>query len=184
MLDPACLDIARRDAQRDRAVVHPPSGRHRRIGIGRKAPPRIGVGRKDQHRFPHGSAQTANSVLDRVGPLTLDRFDKDIPARRILHRDVKMHPRSSIVFIRLGHETRGHTMGAGVHANDTLQAHQIIRRFHHIVAVVQGHFILAGGEFGNQGFGLDPDQLCRFVDIVEQGQHPVQLVNRIDIGFV
>ena len=142
------------------------------------------MGRKDQHRFPHRGTKTPDGVFDRVRPLALDGLDKDILSRRILHRDVKMHPRSGIVFIRLGHETRGHTMGAGVHPHDAFQAHQVIRRFHHIVAVMQRHFILAWGKFGNQGFGLDPDQLCRFVDIVEQRQHPVQFVDGINIGFV
>jgi hypothetical protein len=63
-------------------------------------------------------------------------------------------------------------MQPGMHPHQPLQPHQVIRRLHHVFAVMQGQFILARREFGNQRFGLDAGGLGPGVDVVEQGQHP------------
>jgi hypothetical protein len=48
---------------------------------------------------------------------------------------------------------------------------------------MQGQFVLTRRKFGNQGFSLDPRSLGPGIDVIEEGQHAVQLVHRIDIGF-
>ena len=74
-------------------------------------------------------------------------------------------------------------MQTGVHPHQTLQPEQIVRRLHHILAVVQGQFVLTRRKFGNQRLGLNARRLGPCIDVVEQRQHPVQLIDRIDIGL-
>ena len=74
-------------------------------------------------------------------------------------------------------------MQACVHPHQALQPHQVIGRLHDVLAVVQGQLILARREFGDQRLRLDPRRLGAGVDVIEQGQHAVQLVDRIHVGL-
>ena len=72
---------------------------------------------------------------------------------------------------------------AGMHPHDALQPHQVVCGLHHVLAVMQGQFVLARREFRDQRLGPDARQFRPGVDVAEQRQHPVQLVDRIDIGL-
>ena len=141
------------------------------------------MGGKDQHRLAHGLLQPAKGVQDSVVILALNSLNKDVLAFVIQHRDMEMHARACVILIRFGHETGGDAVQSGVHAHEAFQAHQVIGGLQDVFAVMQRQLILARRKFGDQGFGLNACGLGACVDVVEKGQHAVQLVHRIDIGF-
>ena len=137
MLDAAVLRVARRHAQRHRAVVDAPGRRDRRIGLRHETPPGIGVRREHQHGFGHGCGQAAERLQQSQRPaLAVPASAKTLPPASSSSETWRCMPEPAYFSIGLAMKQAVTPCRRACARTSALQQDQVVGRLQHILAVV------------------------------------------------